>query len=182
MKSNKNIFNCSNLSLTSLPKIPKLTNTFILRNNALKNIPRSVQNLSGLDEVYLSGNPFECSCDMTWMVKWLNSLSNETNEVLVRDYRNVKCANGKLEGIPIIFLSDVLLGCYPSRWTLGQKIGVGTAAVFIGLIFVVAVLTIRRSREVKFLLYYYLRLNTVPKDDQKEITNTKKYDAFFCYW
>ncbi len=111
-KRNKNIFNCSHLSLESLPNVPKLTNILIMTNNKVSKIPQSIQKLKVL-EIYLSGNPLVCDCEMTWMISWLNTLNNKTNKNLIRDYRDVKCSNSKFRGIPIIFISDVLLGCGP---------------------------------------------------------------------
>ncbi len=178
---NRNIFNCSHLSLKSLPNIPGFTDTVILTNNSIKTLPRSIQKLGGVSEMYLSGNPLVCDCKMIWMIKWLNELNNSTNTNLVRDFREVKCDNDKFKGIPIIYISEVLMGCFPSRWTTGQKVGIGTGIVLFGIIFIITVLAMRKSREVKFLLFYYLNLNTLQKEDLNEEIDTKEYDAFLCY-
>ena len=39
----------------------------------------------------------------------------------------------------------------------------------------------RKSREVKFFMFYYLKLDTVPKDEENENLERIEYDAFFCY-
>ncbi len=192
-----------------MPEIPKFTNTLIitqtsitevdkkfvdhcrqnkylqtidLRNNMIRTVSPNLQKLKAVSTFYLSGNPYVCDCTMTWMVTWLQRQNNSTNGSLIRDHRRVTCENGKFKGIPITFLSDVLLGCYPSKWTTGQKAGVASGILFIACVFLILLIISRRSKEVKFLTYYYLKLNTLPKDDKKEETANKEYDAFFCYW
>ena len=84
------------------------------------------------------------------------------------------------EGKANISLNKVDLGCFPSHWTLWQKIGVGVGAAMAVFIIVVAVIITKRSREMKWFMYYYLKLDTVPKDDRDENVENIKYDAFFC--
>ena len=39
----------------------------------------------------------------------------------------------------------------------------------------------KNPREIKFLMYCYLKVDTVPKDDRDENVDNMEYDAFFCY-
>ncbi len=187
----------------SLPRIPKFTNKFAmtqtnisiiseefiqdanfhsslkvlnLTNNKIRNIPKEIHHLDKIEEIYLSGNPFDCDCDMTWMITWLNNVSS-----VVKDYKQITCGHGKYKGIPIHVLSPVVLGCYPHTWTTAEKAGLSGAAFIVIIVFILTVLGLRKSREVKFLLYYYLRLDTVPKDDKSEDLDGIEYDAFLCY-
>ncbi len=176
-KTNKNIFNCSNLSLISLPSIPKFTNSYILKNNLLQSVPEAIQTHTGFDELYLSGNPFDCGCDMTWMVTWLNNFSE-----IVKDYKEIKCGNGRFKDIPIHVLTDTALGCLSHTWTTAQKAGVAAGAVLFATVVTIIAAILSKSKEVKFLLFYWGRINTVPKDDKNENTDNKEFDAFFCYW
>ena len=87
-----------------------------------------------------------------------------------------------MAGYPIYILNEVRLGCFPSQWTVWQKVGVGSASIIaITIIFALLILVVKRSREFKFMVYYYLRLDTIPKDDPQENLNNIEYDAFFCY-
>ncbi len=202
--TNENVFNCSHTSLASLPIIPKNTNIFIftrsnistipqnfikdiivhsslteidLRHNKIHEIQQPIQlNLTNIKKFLISGNPFDCGCEMTWMIQLLNNFSD-----VITDFQQVKCGAGRFKGIPIHTLSDVALGCYPHNWTLNQKIAVASGFVVICILFVIVTLVVKKSREVKFLMYYYLRLNTLPKDDRAENLQDKEYDAFLCY-
>ena len=154
-----------------------------LAQNKLTLLPKSVQNWTHLEKIWLSGNPFHCNCDMTWMIGWLNNFTTPSREHIIVDYDQLKCYSGKMIGLPIFALNKVLLGCYPSNWTLWQKVGVGvgtTASLVI--ISILLIWTLKKSREFKFFAYYYLKLDTVPKDDKAENVDNMEYDAFFCYW
>lgn len=162
--------------MVSLPTVPNFTNTLIATNNKIQKLPQT-QTQKKFDEIYLSGNPFDCNCQMTWMITWLNNQSG-----IVKDYRQIKCGNGRFKDIPVHVLTDVALGCFPHTWSTAQKAGVAVGIVVIITAFVVVMIIMRRSREVKFLMYYYMRLDTVPSDDKTEMIEDKEFDAFFCYW
>ncbi len=193
--------------MTEVPKIPNLTTSFVLTgskvsvigdtfvsnarnvstlrsinltNNAIKIISQKIQNMDGVQEIWLSGNPFVCDCSMTWMIPWLNRRNKHSDHNIVSDYRALICSNGKLKGVPILFLNNVLLGCYPNRWSTGQKVGVGLGLTLSILLILLTVTW--KSKEMKFLLFYYVRINTVPRDDKNENLDNKEYDGFFCYW
>ncbi len=65
-------------------------------------------------------------------------------------------------------------------WTTGQKAGVAAGVLFLVIVFSILVAVTRKSREAKFLMHYYLKLNTLPKDRDEHLD--KEYDAFLCYW
>ncbi len=159
-----------NINLCKTLKILNLT------NNRITKVSPRIQKLDNIKEIFLSGNPFDCHCEMTWMITWLNNFSD-----IVKDYKQIVCGHGRFKGIPIHVLSDIALGCYPSRWTSGQKAGVSVGVVFMTIVFGVLLIVIRKFKEVKFWLFYYIGINTVPKDTKGETTENKKYDAFFCY-
>ena len=66
-----------------------------------------------------------------------------------------------------------------TKW---QKAGVGIGASAAIIIFIITLVATKRSREVKFLLYYHFKLNTIPDDDKNVNLDNIKYDAFFCFW
>ena len=135
-----------------------------------------------LDEIWLSGNPFLCNCSMTWMVGWLNNFTTSNGEHIIADYENFTCKSGMVIGKPIHLLNEVNMGCFPSKWTTWQKAGVGIGASAAIIIFIITLVATKRSREVKFLLYYDFKLNTIPDDDKNVNLDNIKYDAFFCFW
>ena len=152
-----------------------------LRQNDLKTISIKFKDLNNLEKIWLSGNPFHCDCEMTWMIEFLNNKTTSSGNQVVVDYREVKCYNGKMKGLPIYVLNQVIMGCYPAKMTLGQKLGISTGSV-LGLVLVLVVFLVARNpREVKFFMYYYFKVDTVPKVDQNENVENMEYDAFFCY-
>ena len=60
---------------------------------------------------------------------------------------------------------------------VGIRVGTGIALILMICIFFVA----KNPREIKFLMYYYLKVDTVPKDDRDENVDNMEYDTFFCY-
>ena len=141
---------------------------FDLSDNKLKRLPPEVQELTSLEKVWLRGNPIHCDCDMTWMIGWINKFIPITRERIVVDHAQVKCHSGKMQGQPIFKLNEVDMGCYPHDWTLQQKLIVGLS-VSIGCIIIVALVIIGLySRRGRFLLYYYLKMDTIPRDDKNE--------------
>ena len=204
IKSNTNIFNCSKLPMKTHLMVPNFTKTCILSGskiselpahffergmlpstisqldlskNQIRRIPEVIQSVKSLAKIYLSGNPFVCDCKMTWMITWLNNCSD-----IVKDYKQITCGSGRFKDIPIHVLTEVALGCYPHNWTTAQKVGVAAGVALVVAVFSIISVVLRKRREVKFLLYHYLNLNTFPKDDPKEKLDDIHYDAFLCYW
>ena len=148
-----------------------------LSHNKLTELPKYMQSLTNLNRIWLSGNHFHCGCSITWMIKWLNNFTTSTGDHVIVDYENVTCHSGKMKGKPIYLSSAVEMGCYPSGWKIGVGVGSGVSL----LIIISIIIMTRKSREVKFFMFYYLKLDTVPKDNKNENLEMIEYDAFFCY-
>ena len=153
-----------------------------LSNNDLKRLPPEVQELTNVEKIWLGDNPFHCDCDMTWMIGWNNNFTTGIyRKHVVTDHAKLKCHTGNMRGKPIYKLKEVDLGCYPHDWTLQQKLIMGLS-ISIGTIIIVAMVIIGLySRRGRFLLYYYLKMDTIPRDDKDEDLENIEYDAFFCY-
>ena len=138
-----------------------------------------------MKKIWLSDNQFHCDCDMTWMIECLNNLTTPTKQNIIVDYQEVKCYSGMMVGKPIYKLNEVEMGCFPPKLALWQKLAIGFAAglaiiIIAGLIYLV----IKRSRDIKFFLYYYCKWCAcfgVPKDDKNEKLDNMKYDAYISY-
>ena len=61
-----------------------------IRGNKLKTLPRAITSMNGSTKLWISDNPYECSCDTLWMKDWLIDNKN------VQDKYNVVCSTGKL--------------------------------------------------------------------------------------
>ncbi len=153
-----------------------------LSGNQIERIAKDASNLKHVSEMWLASNAILCDCGMTWMIPWLNNFTTPAGTNIIKDYKQVKCTSGRFKGIPVHVLTDVAMGCYPHKWTTGQIVGVALAAVFLTILFAFTIFVMKRSRELKFLMHYYLKLDTVPKDDKNEKLDNIEYDAFLCFW
>ena len=152
-----------------------------LRQNRLTKIPKTMAQIQNLERLWLSGNLIHCDCSMTWMIKWLNDFKRPTGEHVIADYQDIKCQSGMMTGLPICVLTEVIMGCYPAKLSIAQKVGIGVGAG-IALILMIGIFFMAKNpREIKFLMFYYLKVDTVPKDDKNENVDSMEYDAFFCY-
>ena len=63
-----------------------------IRGNKLKFLPRAITDMKSSTKLWISDNPYDCSCDTLWMK---DSLINNKN---VQDKYNVVCSTGKMKG------------------------------------------------------------------------------------
>ena len=155
-------------------------NEFNLANNNLSSIPTHMQRLR-IQRIFLSGNPYHCNCQMAWMIPWLNNFKTRSGEPVIVDYKELRCHRGMMVGQPIYKLDKVKMGCFPPELTLWQKIFGGVVGI---VILWLIVLVVRRSRDIKFFLYYYCRWCTffgIPKDDKNEKLKKMLYDAYISF-
>ena len=156
-----------------------------LAQNKLTKVPKKMQELKHLERIWLSSNPFHCDCSMTWMIGWLNNFTTQLREHTVVDYQDVKCHSGKMKGFPIFVLDEIRMGCFPSKWTLGQQIGISFAgAVALIIIITLFILVVRKYREIKFFFYHYFKWCKcigVARGDKNENLDNMEYDAFLYY-
>ena len=148
-----------------------------LSYNRLTKLPKNVQQLKNLQKIWISRNPYHCDCSMTWMIKWLNNFTTSNGEHVIKDYKDVTCNSGMMVGRPIYTLTEIEMGCFSSA--LETRLGVGGGILM--LILIGVFIAMKRSRELKFIMFYYLKLDTVPQDDKNESLDMIEYDGFFCY-
>ena len=82
-----------------------------LAQNNLTKVPMEIQDLIHLEKLWLSGNPFDCNCEMTWMI---DNTKTPSGEHVVVDFKDVECHNDLMEGKPIYKLQSVNMGCSDS--------------------------------------------------------------------
>ncbi len=63
----------------------------VLSHNSLWEVSSVIQS-NVHTQIWLSNNPFLCTCDMMWMSEWLQNASN------VMDKANITCARGRWNG------------------------------------------------------------------------------------
>ena len=149
-----------------------------LANNNITTLPSKISNISSLQSVWLSGNNFNCDCEMTWMIQWFLKLSSNGKRV-VKDYQEIICHNGMMAGKQIYRLTLEEMGCYPHKLSTGEKITIGIfGTLIIGIVIAIIAIS-RRWNEVKFFLY--LHFNILDKNDGDEDLSDKFYDVFVSY-
>ena len=177
-----------NLAFNNIARIcPSFLESFVqskhlkelgFHNNKLLSIPQEIQEIRSA-KIWLGNNPFECNCDMLWMISWLANATLSSGEHLVPDYRNVTCSNGVYQGKPIYKLNRVHMGCYPDRmpsWEIALFVIVGITLV---MFCVITFLAFRRWNEVKFWIYKHFDI--LDKRDKDENLDGIKFDGLLSY-
>ncbi len=162
--------------LKSLVKVNS-TKMIDLSGNKLSYVPRSIMH-GHLERIWISGNQFECNCDMLWMVNWLANTTSPSGGHLVKDYNKVLCRNNKHKGIPIINLNATYLNCLPMPvWGIGLISGAGALIIAI----VIAIVAIaRRWNAIKFWLYMHCDILDKNDDDLDKLDGIY-FDALLSY-
>ena len=145
-------------------------------HNQLSGLPRLIQNVTSLRQIWLLDNPFKCDCDMLWMKNWMENFNNSGYPV-VQKYHYLYCEN--MGNSPIHALNPVAMGCYPKVLTLWEKMGIGIAATVTTGIVIAIIAISRRWNEVKWLMY--LHFDIPPGQDKKEKWEEKNVDAVLFY-
>ncbi len=180
-----------NLSSNGITDICESFMEIILNSNATKWIDLSRNKLTFLsrnimqghfERIWLSGNEFECNCDMLWMADWLDNSASPFGGHLIGDYDKVLCNNNKYVGMPIFKLNATYMKCLPSvtvvpAWAIGLISGAGILIIVI----VIAMIAIaRRWNEVKFWLFMHFDILDKNDDDLGKLDGIQ-FDALLSY-
>ena len=142
-----------------------------LSRNQLCGLPKLIQNVTSLTQLWLLENPLKCDCDMLWMKNWMENF-NKSGHRVVQKYDSLSCEN--MDGHPIHDLDPVKMGCYP----IWEKLLIGISATAISIVIAIIAIS-RRWNEVKWLMY--LHFNILPNQDKKENWEGKDFGAVFSY-
>ncbi|XP_018412672.1 PREDICTED: platelet glycoprotein IX-like [Nanorana parkeri] len=81
------IVNCNSRHLKTVPDLPITTVKLYLQNNLMTTVPPgALDHLVSLQEVDISGNPWNCDCNILYLKAWLDS------QPVQRNHANVQCA------------------------------------------------------------------------------------------
>ena len=146
-----------------------------LSRNKLNGLPRLIQNVTSLVQIWLLDNPLKCDCDMLWMKNWMENF-NKSGYPVVQKYHYLTCENMDQY---IHALDPVQMGCFPKELTLWEKLLIGISATVITGIVIAIIAISRRWNEVKWLMYLHFEIP--PNQDKKENWENKDFDAVFSY-
>ena len=152
-----------------------------LAQNKIRRFPIMLnQTVGSLEQLWLSGNPVQCDCDMLWLISWLNN-TRVSGQRLVQDYQDVICKGGKWDGISVYKLDKVLMGCYPNR--VAQWIVI-VSSVISGLMLFFVIITIiihRKWNAVRWIIYKNFD-KLLGDPDRNENIENMEFDAFLSFW
>ncbi len=167
----------------TMDQLAKLVEEVDLRNNMLSSLPMHlIQNkepFRTLKSIWLSGNPFHCSCDTIPMAEWLRNQDVYQANLIVRDYTNVTCHSGLEIGIAIHKLDVIKMDCIPKdvpMWVVPFSVITGLlllAGVFL------AIILGHHWRQTK--LWLYLNFDILSTNDGPEDLTGIQYDALLSF-
>ena len=76
-----------------------------ISNNNLTMLPSTIQNISSLKSLQLTGNSFQCNCENIWMGDWLNKID------IIDDSTNITCTMPSGKEIPMIDMNPKDMDC-----------------------------------------------------------------------
>uniref|UniRef100_A0A8C5QR38 Glycoprotein IX platelet n=1 Tax=Leptobrachium leishanense TaxID=445787 RepID=A0A8C5QR38_9ANUR len=148
--------NCSFRKLKALPEIPVNTIKLFLKNNDLTSVPPGYfDDLTYLDEVDLSSNPWHCDCGIFYVKIWLES------QIIPKNIENVRCATPTtLSSVPIQNLSgNEIQGCQTS-WPIECEEFFVRDLYLIGLAVILTIMIGNINSRTDTHSYYYRNIET----------------------
>ena len=172
---NTTILDVSNCSLTEIGldiwqdiSHMKLVN---FRENMLKSFPKHADTANISTRILLGGNPYQCSCENSWMIGWFRSLSHQ-----IADVGNILCSSpSRMYGRSLLKSTEEDFCVDPVKRNLTITLST-VLPILVCLLFLV----------VSGLLFYKLRVKFYGKwklhpFDRDECTGEDMdYDVFLC--
>ena len=166
-----------------ISNLQKRTNGKLLINlqtNYLQSLPKHITEVDKRIQFLLSGNPFQCRCDMLWMSKWISNGTTLSGEHIVKDYKNVLCHSNDMPARHISTLQASDLGCVDKILATSAIIGISFAGTLIILIISIIIIGVKRWREIRWLLYKTVGVYITGKDNSENLDGIG-FDAFISY-
>ena len=85
--------------------------------NSITKFNQIIKEVGNLSEIFLAGNPIECSCDTLWFADWLEHFTTPSGDRIIKDYQEVRCASGIGNGSRVYQLDGFQIGCYDTDFT-----------------------------------------------------------------
>ncbi len=148
-----------------------------LMSNRLRGLPRSIQDLTSLQELWLSNNAFPCDCGILWMKNWMASF-NHSGKRVVQDFYRIDCHFANGSAYQVHALDPVRMKCYPFVFSAKFVKIIASLSGFVTIISILGLSIACNLRECKWLLY--ATCGFLLTSDKEDLTE-KTFDAYFSY-
>jgi len=172
---NTSILDVSNCGISEITvKVLKNVNRFSLvnfRGNMFDSFPRQVYTVNISARLLIGDNPWRCSCDNSWMIGWLQSLSHE-----ISDPGDIVCRSpSRMYGMNVLksTVEDFCVDPVKHALTLTLSAVSSVAAVIL-------ILTITGILVYKLRLNVFRRWKFHPFDRDECVGEDMDYDVFLC--
>ena len=172
---NTSILDATNCSLTevTVEDLKNLSNFKVvnLRGNMLQSFPRQARTMHISATLHLGLNPWKCSCDNSWMIKWLQSVSHQ-----ISDPGDITCRSPARMYNRLVLKSTEEDFCVdPVQRNLKITLSAASAVVALIVILVTAGLLMYKLREK-----CYKRWKFHPFDRDECVGEDMDFDVFLC--
>ena len=175
---NTSFLDVSNCGLTEITMaVWKYVSRFTVANfqgNKLHSFPRPVSTMNISARLLLGSNPWTCSCDNSWMITWLQSLSGQ-----ISDPGDIICSSpARMYGRNVLKSTENDFCVDPvhnAQRNLTLAVSVASTIVAVLVILVIVGLVIYKLR-VKF----YRRWKFHPFDRDECVGEDMDFDVFLC--
>ena len=172
---NTSVLDVSNCSLidTAIEVLKNVSRLRVvdLQGNMLQTFPRHADTVNISASLLLGGNPWRCSCDNSWLIGWLQSLSDH-----ILDPGDITCASPSRMYGRLVLKSTMEDFCVdPVKRVLTITLSAVASVVFVILILIITGILIYKLR-VKF----YRRWKFHPFDRDECVGEDMDYDVFLC--
>ncbi len=146
-----------------------------ITNNRMSEVPRAfASSQHHLKKLWLSKNPLECNCEMTWLIDWLAG----EGQKLVQDYKDVRCMRGQQIGKAVYLLKPIEnMGCIHPGYNLGITVSIFGAVITI--LMIAFAISIHHTDMRWFVYKTFGKLLGDP--DKGEDISILQFDAFLSF-
>jgi len=171
--ANASILDVSNCALTEITvEVLKDVSRFSLlnfRRNMLQSFPREAANVNISATLHIGGNPWRCSCENSWMIGWLQSLSHQ-----ISDPGDITCASPpRMYGINVLKSSVEDFCVDPVKHVLTLTLSAASSVVSVVFILLIAGILVYKLR-----VRFFKRWKFHPFDRDECVGENMEYDVF----
>jgi len=172
---NTSILDVSNCSLTEITvemlKDVSLFSVVNFRGNMLQSFPKQAATVNISATLLIGGNPWRCSCDNSWMIAWLQSLSHQ-----ITDPGDILCRSpSRVSGRNMLKSSEEDLCVDPVKQALTITLSASSSVVFVVFLLIITGILVYKLR-----LKFFRRWKFHPFDRDECVGEDMDYDVFLC--